>query len=110
MIEFRSLSLCATKIRTGQLCPFFDIPDDGIFQFVAVILQQMAITKLKVPGPPRFEDLVCAREIGLRVFDDATEGPEDITLGFNDCRHGRIHRKPSQVPTPGDPDSFEISV
>src|SRR5215831_5403904 len=51
--------------------------------------------------------LVDAREVGLGVFDEATELLEGLAVGVDDARDLRLERKAAQIREPRDAHALE---
>src|SRR5215211_8813228 len=75
-----------------------------------MLLEQLPVVELKVPGAQSFEDLVGVRESWLVVFHQTTDILEDVTLPVQDGSHPRVNRQPAEVAAPGHPRTREVSL
>src|SRR5215213_10226990 len=100
----------AADIRAREGASLLNVPDDGVLQLVAVILEKITVTQFKVPGAKDVEYLVGVAQVGFSFNEIDPHVGEDGALGLEYRRGARIDRKPTQVAAPGNAGSTEIPL
>ncbi len=110
MVKLRPQPLRPPHVGSAEAPALLDVPHDGVLQRVPALVEQPAVGELEATRPQHPEDLVRAREVGLRVFHHAAQILEDVTLPVHRRRHARVHGQPPEVPAPGDACPGEVAL
>ncbi len=82
----------AADIGPREGASLLDIPDDGVLQLVAVVVEKITVAQFEVPGAKDVEHLVGAAQVGLGLDEIDAQVCEDAALGLEHRRGVRIDR------------------
>src|SRR5439155_17709655 len=107
--------VAAQRLRAGdflrrELQSFLDVPDDGVLEFVAVLLEVDAVALQEAERAQGLEGFGGAGEIGLGFFQYAAKILEHFLLSGQGGGDAIVHRQAAQVAAPGDANFLEFSL
>ena len=101
------------RLRAGdflgrELEALLDVPDHGVLELVAVLLEVDAVALQEAERAQGFEGFGGAGEIGFRLFQRAAKIVEHFFLSGQDGGDASVHRQAAEVAAPGDADFLEV--